>query len=444
MTSLHKFSTLDPERRRSRGSTRPLLASAAGPLERATTLLRERTGICVPEYRLAILVEVLDQLGEGRTEHGLERMIVEHEAFHRVVHALTVPETYLFRHPGHFEILAQLARECLASGSGCRVLSAGCSTGEEVWSAAVVLARVYRPDSGRFSVLGWDIDPQRLDSGRQGFFRPWSSRGGLMGYQGSFRSDPQGLRVNEELHPFVRFQPMNLVGRLSGNDVFDVIFFRNVAIYWQHDTVRQVAQELGRRLRPGGLLLVGPSDPVELDPRLFQSAIHQGTRFFRRRLEPLTGPSPDRSPSLAGSSPTERAHRGERPRDQAPRRGARRTPSTTLSPTPSPPRQVPAAGIGESDTFRRARDLADAGDFDQALGLLRDHRHELPPALRLLRGVLELETGDATAALASFRQVVFLEEPSHRHWLAIALETLGHHDQARRERRNARDSEPRP
>src|SRR5690606_5352804 len=123
------------------------------PLRAAARALRKLYGIEVPEYRLPLLALELEQLGgRGGHEQGLSLLLArDPRAWDRVIDAITVPETYMFRHLGHYLLIRKLAEERVARGRPMRGLCAGCSRGEEAWSAAAVLttARGRASERGR-------------------------------------------------------------------------------------------------------------------------------------------------------------------------------------------------------------------------------------------------------------------------------------------------------
>lgn len=388
-------------------------AISATCLMEAVAYLRGITGIDLPEHRQGVLAQVLAPL--ARDGDILERLASDKRAMSRVIHAVTIPETYLFRHPGHFRALAELARERHAAGRECRVLCAGCATGEEVWSVAAVLAEVYWP-SRRYAVEGWDLDGERIRKAAWGEVRDWGARAGLAGYDRFFQRVPGGFTVIPELRPGVSFREVNLAAPLlPASCTYDVIFFRNVAIYWELACTRRVVERLVGLLADDGLFLAGPGDPVVLDRENFQGSIRDQVLIHRRK--------------------TARAATTVVPAPLAKKAFAARRPAIPL-----PKVAGPAAANTSPDPLRQAERLADAGFLTEALTLL-DGRQ--PPAGRVLAGVVLLQLDRVGEAEQKFRQAVFLEPQvaSHRRWLALGLDSLGRAEEAARERRIAAELE---
>ena len=182
---------------------------------------------------------------------------------------LTTNETYLFREPlqlGAFqrEVLPVIARE-LAARRQLRVLSAGCSTGEEAWTVAALVR-----ESGLFE--GWDVEVIGVDLSRRCLAQ---ARAGAYG-DGAFRSpEAEPLRrwfklrggrwvVDDDLRRTVRFVRDNLLAprALAAVSTLDVVFCRNVMIYFDADARRRTLHRLRERMRPGAWLLLGHSESL--------------------------------------------------------------------------------------------------------------------------------------------------------------------------------------
>lgn len=406
-------------------------------LVRAANALRRFCGIDVPDYWLPILAAELDQLGgPGGHARGLELLLTrEASAWDRVVDAMTVPETYFFRHFGHFVLLRHLAEARVARGLPTRVLCAGCSSGEEAWSAAAVLVAARGQASARDRVVAWDVSEKRLGEMRAGRYPKGSVRSGLHGYEAFFARTDDGWRIAPTLLPLVQPRNVNLVGALPrGEGPFDAIFFRNVGIYWNVETAHAVVEQLGALLAPEGVLLVGPGDPVGLDSARWEARISQGVRSYRA-VDPQRRPAPARAPS---GKPRTRSVSSMHLRAASPSSGEAApappaaVPAYAERPTPVPPPLQAAGALAEVKT------LADAGRYAAALEVLRATAGSSVDA-KLWEGILLLALGDAWGAIEPLRQCVFLgpDRPSHRRWLAAAYRAVGRWEDARREQRNA-------
>jgi chemotaxis protein methyltransferase CheR len=183
----------------------------------------------------------------------------EREAF---VNALTTNLTAFFREPHHFELLHAHAAKNARRGRPLRCWSSACSTGEEPWSIAMVLREAECPGD----VLGTDIDTDVLGTARSGVYR--MERTATLAPERLRRHFLRGAGANEglvsvrpELRSMVRFGQLNLQSAgWPAQEAYDVIFCRNVVIYFDREFQKQLLARLAGLLVPGGLLMVGHSE----------------------------------------------------------------------------------------------------------------------------------------------------------------------------------------
>lgn len=184
----------------------------------------------------------------------------EREAF---VNALTTNLTAFFREPHHFELLlAHAQARAKKRGAPLRCWSSACSTGEEAWSIAMVL----RDAECAGEVLGTDIDTDVLNTASAGVYRNERTAG--MSIERLRRHFLRGAGANEglvsvrpELRSMVRFGQLNLQSPVwPAMERFDVIFCRNVVIYFDREFQKKLLTRLADLLVPGGLLMVGHSE----------------------------------------------------------------------------------------------------------------------------------------------------------------------------------------
>ncbi|MCC7284345.1 MAG: protein-glutamate O-methyltransferase CheR [Acetobacteraceae bacterium] len=183
------------------------------------------------------------------------------------IELLTTNETYFFREPGHFEFLAREVLPEARPGAAFRVWSAASSTGEEAYSIAMVLMDRLGT-SAQWEVFGSDINSRVLDLARTATYPTARNEECIPpDYRRRFCLRGTGgmagkLRVDAAVRERVRFAQINLNGDLKGAGEFDVIFLRNVMIYFDLDMKRRVAAALHRQLRPGGWLFIGHSESL--------------------------------------------------------------------------------------------------------------------------------------------------------------------------------------
>lgn len=181
------------------------------------------------------------------------------------VDLLTTNETYFFREPKHFELLSQLARSAATRGQPFRVWSAASSTGEECYSIAMVLADCL--GNSTWDVVGSDISSRVLQRARNGHYPLERTQHIPQSYLKRFclrGTDKQEgtLLITRPLRSRVSFSQVNLNTELPRMGSFDVIFLRNVMIYFNGETKRQVVARVLSLLKPGGYFFIGHSETL--------------------------------------------------------------------------------------------------------------------------------------------------------------------------------------
>lgn len=271
-------------------------------LERVSTCLMDQVGLYFPRERWRDMERGIGSAArefefqdpracvEWLLPSPLSRRQIEVLASH-----LTVGETHFFRERAAFEvletrILPELFRQRRGDGERIRIWSAGCASGEEPYSMAIALDRMAGPEAaGRVTILATDINPRSLDKASAGIYGDWS-----------FRDAPQQLKAtyfskrgrHYEILPKIKrqvlFSFLNLAedaypSLSTGTNAMDVIFCRNVLMYFSPGQARKVAQKFFRCLVDGGWLMVSP---CEASAELFSefNAIHlSGTILYRKK-----------------------------------------------------------------------------------------------------------------------------------------------------------------
>jgi chemotaxis protein methyltransferase CheR len=284
----------------------------------------------------------------------------------RLVSALTVGETYFFRNTGHFDLLAkQILPELLAdrehSSRRIRIWSAGCATGEEPYSIAILLNElVPNLDSWNISILATDINRDELSRARAGVYSAWSFRGVEKRVQDAyFRLNDQKLfAIAERIKRMVTFEYLNLVAdpypSLANNtNAMDIILCRNVTIYFNAQVTRKVLSNFHACLTDHGWLIPGASEPNmvfydEFEPRNFPGAVIYQRPLAARTKLAFTPTA--RLSAAASPAPVVRPRPIERPAQ---------APSTLpdVKAPPPPPR----------DVYRVAVEFLHEGKADEAL-----------------------------------------------------------------------------
>ena len=188
----------------------------------------------------------------------------------QVVDAITTHETIFFRDGAPFEalqfkLLPEVidARERMGQPKKLRIWSAACSTGQEPYSIGMILHEVLGDLRGwDIQILGTDISKSTLEAAERAIFPDHemarTSRPQLMSKY--FEKTPQGSRVVESVRRLVTFRQLNLLTPLFGIGPFDLVFLRNVLIYFEAATRRDIVQRVAGTLLPHGWLVVGASE----------------------------------------------------------------------------------------------------------------------------------------------------------------------------------------
>jgi chemotaxis protein methyltransferase CheR len=178
---------------------------------------------------------------------------------------LTTNETYFFREPKHFEFLQQHILTERRPGSPFRVWSAACSSGEEPFTLAMVLAE--QLGEAQWEIVASDISTRVLERARSGLYAmeraSHISQHYLQSYCLKGVGSQQGrFLVDKRLRARVNFLQINLNESLPRLGEFDVVFLRNVMIYFNSDTKARVVERIAATLKPGGYLIIGHSESL--------------------------------------------------------------------------------------------------------------------------------------------------------------------------------------
>jgi chemotaxis protein methyltransferase CheR len=200
------------------------------------------------------------------SREGLDKELIP------MIDAVTTNKTDFFREPAHFDYLSRkIVPDFVSSGAGrrLRLWSAGCASGEEPYTLAMVLSECSRGlDGFGFSILATDISTRALEKARQGIYEderaapvPWELK---RKYFMTNRDRKKGLvRIVPELRSLVRFSRLNLVDDDFGlTESKDVIFCRNVIIYFDRPTQEKLLNQFCRHLSPNGHIFLGHSETL--------------------------------------------------------------------------------------------------------------------------------------------------------------------------------------
>ncbi len=288
-------------------------------VERFRVALAGRLGLHFEDAKVGLLGEVLHQRLDA-TRRSCESYLHHVEAapadteLGALAQELTIPETYFFRNIDQFHAFAQRAVPERMHAQGMRgklrVVSAGCASGEEAYTIAILLRQTLDPGCDA-SVLAVDINPAALDKAKRGRFSTWSLRETPPDVQRRwFKQDAHEFVLDDAIRAAVRFDQRNLAEDdpdLWGAATYDVVFCRNVIMYFTPESARALVARITRALVPGGYLFLGHAETLRGLSQDFHLCHTHGTFYYQRRDERLT-PAPHRDTGAArrgdvGSSP---------------------------------------------------------------------------------------------------------------------------------------------
>tara|TARA_R100000322_G_scaffold104450_1_gene66570 strand:+ start:3064 stop:3861 length:798 start_codon:yes stop_codon:yes gene_type:complete len=237
--------------------------------KRFQKLMFDEAGVTLPSSKKALvsgrLAKRLKLHGCGSFGAYYDLLSTDASEHQWAVDLLTTNETYFFREPKHFEFLRDEILKAHPSSRPFRAWSAASSSGEEPYSLAMLLGDVL--GSNTWEVIGSDISMQVLEKAERGLYPLARTNHMPPGYLKRFCLKGTGthagkLLVSRNLRERVKFMQVNLNAELPKLGQFDVIFLRNVMIYFSAETKAQVVRRVLAQLRPGGHFFIGHSESL--------------------------------------------------------------------------------------------------------------------------------------------------------------------------------------
>ncbi len=411
------------------------------------TLLAQLAGLVFDESRReSVSFCIAERLRATGAPDVATYLPMLHDAAERqaLLDEVTIQETHFFRNPPQIRalrahVLPELLRHAESHGRRLRIWSAGCSTGEEAYSIAMMLRELMTTTAGwDVRVIATDVSERALEAARSGRY---GARAVQMATPTDlarfFVSAGTAYEVRPEVRELVEFRHQNLVTEpppFEPDERVDLVLCRNVTIYFSRDTTRALMQRLHRTLRDGGYLFLGHSETlwqVSQDFRLVALGSGTDAAFVYRRLDRPDPGLPERRAVLPD----------RRTQDSGPSAGR---PEQRLAARRVEPVSEPAVAVEPTVTPVMVRSALREGRYADAArlaGLFVD-AHPLEPHGFYLRGLALVSAGQDTAALVDLRKVVYLD-PSDglAHFLlAGALSRCGDDGAAVREYAAAADT----
>ncbi len=424
-------------------------------VERFRGLVGLRLGLHFEDSKLSQLADVLaGRLGNASLPceaylNRLQSADPPREELRALARELTVGETYFFRNPDQFRAFSEVALPDRARREPrpVRILSAGCASGEEPYSLAILLAERVEP-SWNASIRAVDLNAYALARAARGRYSAWAFRETPNEVQGRwFRQHGRDFVLDERPRRFVTFEERNLADadpELWQPETYDVVFCRNVLMYFTPRNARTLVERIGRSMTPGGYLFLGHAETLRGISQEFHLRHTHGTFYYQRSETAGPLPTPragSRAEASVDAGPVLSAVAGAATWIEAIGRASDRIHflaqaserGTAGSAAPAPPGGPPPWDLGSALELLRAERFGEALDIVQGLPAEAAARSEV----LLLRATLLTHSGQLLEAERACKELLGVDEfnAGAHYLLALCAEGRGdtegarHHDQ---------------
>jgi chemotaxis protein methyltransferase CheR len=275
-------------------------------LERFREVITQNLGLRFEDSKLDELAEALS-LRMKATSHSkvdtyFSFLATCHEEQRALAGQLTVPETFFFRMSDHFRALIEaVLPELLGTNSRrVRILSAGCASGEEAYSIAMLVRDHANLRANGVTIRGVDINPTVIAKARQGRYSEWSMRETPPEMRDRyFRKQGRLFQLEEIIRQMVSFDEGNLMdssGAFWQQGSYDAIFLRNVLMYFSPDAAKEVVGRVAESLVPGGYLFLGSAETLRGLSQDFHLCQSHGAFYYRRKSSDAESATVESSP----------------------------------------------------------------------------------------------------------------------------------------------------
>lgn len=270
--------------------------------ERLRKLIQDWCGIALDDNKMYLvetrLRDIVMELGCRTYAEFYERAkSANPDLRDRIVDDMTTNETSWFRDRGFWEtiriaLIPEVIERARQDGkTRISIWSAACSTGQEPYSIAILLREMERCGELRgwradaFDIVSTDISKSALTIAEAGRYDAISIRRGLDAEHRDRYFDKEGrvFRIREDIRKMARFRRMNLLDSFAGLGAFDVVFLRNVMIYFSAECKGSILRKLNEVIRPEGSLIVGATETIEIYTDLYQAVRHGRSTYYRAK-----------------------------------------------------------------------------------------------------------------------------------------------------------------
>ena len=405
-------------------------------------LLNEHIGLDVTTVGHATIDRAVKKRMRSCDVHDLKdyaaRLERSNEELIALIDEVVIPETWFFRDGVPFEALSEFIKKTwgFTKPTGpLRILSMPCSTGEEAYSIAIVLYEAGLAKEG-VCIDAVDISHRSLESARRAVYGPHSFRGTSLAFRERYFKLQDGSYVLiEPIKRMVRFHCANLLDphTLPGREAYNVIFCRNLLIYFNRQTQRHAARILTDLLTENGLLFVGHAEAGQFLESSLMPLPRRGSFAYQK--------VPQKTEHQVKG---EAANKSRAPRQKTRIRQRQKAAIKTLKAKASPSLRAEKEEITTSrpDSLKQVQELADQGQLKEAVkaceSILVEHSDSAQA--NYLMGLLCESLGDDRLAEQMFRKAVYLD-PNHEEalvHLSLQAERIGNAGDAESYRRRAK------
>jgi chemotaxis protein methyltransferase CheR len=400
-----------------------MLTIRGADVGRFRAAVAHRLGLHFDETKLGFLADVLRRRLDASSNSAapylnrMEGASSQRAELGELAKALTVNETYFFRHFEQFRAFLEVALpDRISARSATRrlsVLSAGCASGEEAYSLAILARDSELLTGWNLSIRAVDINPAMLERAARACFSEWSLRETPAETRRRwFISQGRNFALDPAIRAAVTFELHNLAQENSSlwqPASYDVIFCRNVMMYFTPESRQRLVDRLTEALTPGGYLFLGHAENLRGLSQDFHLLHTHETFYYQRKegLQPAQAIAPDAKfwspePTNPRVSETWATTWIETVQHMA-----RRIHVLTAKPSPS---DVPAPVASSGPDLCLALELLRTEHFEQALQLLEDLDPAQGPDFLLLRAVLLTHSGKIAAAAKVCSELLQLDE----------------------------------
>ncbi|KAB0331821.1 protein-glutamate O-methyltransferase CheR [Janthinobacterium sp. PLB04] len=396
----------------------------------AQALLRRATGLSVSKAVAERAVgQRMEQTGFSDSEAYLQALTPAEMT--QLIELVVVPESWLFRDPQAFYATVELVQERWARGRATRILSIPCAGGEEPYSMAMALRDGGVPKQA-FSIDAYDLSPGCIERAQAGVYGRNAFRAQDVAFRDRYFTHvaDDAYRIIDSLREQVTFRQGNLLqfDTATYSRHYDVIFCRNLLIYFDKPTTRAAIHNLSALLADDGMLLAGYAEV----PSFCQNGF--APLQFRQAFALKKETAAPASPMQVAPLPAARSLRSVPP---APRRAAAAAPAAATAPRTRPvsvPSPAPAAQAAQADLLAEARLLADRGQLREAGEKCHAHLARVPEAAEayFMLGIINELAGKMDLADDYWRRCIYLQ-PDHYEalcHLSLLAERNGNHTAA--------------